>query len=101
MSESFTAVELISKYTFPCCCHRCGVIELDLLFSTLTSTLQTILAFAEDDTYKPVTKFFPPLVNTASDTTRKNEIFLGGALFVKRLMTYQWHVENALLMKQL
>ncbi len=89
-SEAFTAVELISKYTFPGCCHRRGVIELDLLFSTLTNTLKSILGFVEGYTHEVVGKFFPPFVNTANDATRMNEIFLGGALFVKRLLTYAW-----------
>ncbi len=89
-SEAFTALELISKYTFPIYCHRRGVIELSLLFSTLTNTLKTILAFAEDDTINLATKFVPPLLNTETDATRLNEIFLTGSLFVKRLLTYKW-----------
>ncbi len=87
ISEAFTAVVLISKYTFPGCCHRRGVIELGLLFSTLTNTLKTILAFVEGEKHEVVAKFVPPLVNTANAATGMNEIFLGGALFVKRLLT--------------
>ncbi len=90
ISEAFTAVELISKYTFPGCCHRRGVIEWGLLFSTLTSKLQWILGFVEGEKNEPVAKFFPPVLNTATNATRRNEIFLGGALFVKRLLTYEW-----------
>ncbi len=90
ISEAFTAVELISKYTFPGCCHRRGVIELDLLFSTLTNNLKTILGFVEGNTINPVTKFVPPLVNTTNGATRLNKIFHAGSLFVKRLLTYEW-----------
>ncbi len=90
MSKVFTAVELISKYTFPGCCHRRGVIELGLLFLTLTNTLKSILAFVEGERYAPVAKFVPPLLNTATYGTEMNEIFLGGVLFVKRLLLYEW-----------
>ncbi len=89
-SEAFTAVQLISKYTFPDCCHRRGVIELGLLFSTLTNTLKSILASFEGEKHEVVAKFVPPLVNTATNATGMNEIFLGEALFVKRLLTYEW-----------
>ncbi len=90
ISEAFTAVELISKYTLPGCCHRRGVIELGLLFWTLTNTLQSILAFIEGERNEVVAKFVPPLVNAANEAIRMNDLFLGGALFVKRLLKYEW-----------
>ncbi len=88
--DAFTAMELISKYTFPGCCHRRGVIELDLLFSTLTNTLQSILAFFEVEKHEVVAKFVPPLLNAANDATKMREITLEGVLFMKRILTYEW-----------
>ncbi len=90
MSKAFTGVELISKYTLTGCCHRRGVIKLRLLFSTLTNTLKTILAFVEGERNEVVAKFVPPLVNAAYDATRMREITLEGLLFMKRLLTYEW-----------
>ncbi len=90
MSKAFTAVDLVLKYTFPGCCHRRGVNKSYFLSSTLTDILKRILAFVQGERYERITKFFPPLVNTAKNATRMSEIFLGGALFVKRLLTYKW-----------